>query len=72
MPLLNLAWKTSFFWDGRASSLRAQALMPIQDHTEMDQSLTNLVAKLAATGGTTWPVARGRRRPGSGAGGPMD
>ena len=52
MPLLNLAWKTSFFWDGRAPSLRAQALMPIQDHTEMDQSLTNVVAKLAATGGT--------------------
>src|SRR5207248_2927888 len=30
MPLLNLAWKSSFFWDGRAASLRAQALMPIQ------------------------------------------
>jgi len=46
MPLLNLAWKSSFFWDGRAPSLRAQALMPIQDHTEMDESLTNVVAKL--------------------------
>ncbi len=50
MPLFNLAWRNSFFWDGRASSLRAQALMPIQDHTEMDESLTNVVAKLAATG----------------------
>ena len=47
MPLLNLAWKSSFFWDGRAPSLRAQALMPIQDHTEMDESLTNVVAKLS-------------------------
>jgi cytochrome c peroxidase len=47
MPLFNLAWKTSFFWDGRAPSLRAQALVPIQDHTEMDESLTNLVAKLS-------------------------
>lgn len=46
MPLFNLAWKRSFFWDGRAPSLRAQALMPIQDHTEMDESLTNVVAKL--------------------------
>src|ERR1043166_4879116 len=46
MPLFNLAWKSSFFWDGRAPSLRAQALMPIQDHTEMDESLTNVVAKL--------------------------
>ena len=52
MPLLNLAWKTSFFWDGRAPSLRAQALMPIQDHTEMDGSLTSVVAKLAANGGS--------------------
>ena len=47
MPLFNLAWKSSFFWDGRAPSLRAQALMPIQDHTEMDESLTNVIAKLA-------------------------
>ena len=46
MPLFNLAWKNSFFWDGRAPSLRAQALMPIQDHTEMDESLTNVCAKL--------------------------
>jgi cytochrome c peroxidase len=46
MPLFNLAWKPSFFWDGRAPSLREQALLPIQDHTEMDESLTNVVAKL--------------------------
>jgi cytochrome c peroxidase len=46
MPLFNLAWKSSFFWDGRAPSLREQALMPIQDHTEMDETLTNVVAKL--------------------------
>ena len=48
MPLVNLAWKTSFFWDGRAPSLRAQALMPIQDHTEMDETLGHVTAKLAA------------------------
>ena len=47
MPLFNLAWKTSFFWDGRAPSLRAQALMPIQDHTEMDETLDRVTAKLA-------------------------
>jgi cytochrome c peroxidase len=46
MPLFNLAWRTSFFWDGRAPSLRAQALAPIQDHTEMDETLTNVVVKL--------------------------
>ena len=49
MPLINLAWKTSFFWDGRAPSLRAQALMPIEDHTEMDETLDRVTAKLAAT-----------------------
>ncbi len=49
MPLFNLAWKSAFFWDGRAPSLRAQALIPIQDHTEMDESLTNVCAKLTAT-----------------------
>jgi cytochrome c peroxidase len=48
MPLFNLAWKTSFFWDGRAPSLRAQALMPIQDHTEMDETLDGVIAKLTA------------------------
>ena len=49
MPLFNLAWKTSFFWDGRAPSLRAQALMPIQDPTEMDETLDGVAAKLSAT-----------------------
>lgn len=47
MALFNLAWKGSFFWDGRAPSLRAQALMPIQDPTEMDESLERVSAKLA-------------------------
>jgi cytochrome c peroxidase len=48
MPLTNLAWKTSFFWDGRAPTLRTQALMPIEDHTEMDETLDRVVTKLAA------------------------
>jgi cytochrome c peroxidase len=48
MPLVNLAWKSRFFWDGRASSLREQALIPIQDATEMHESLENVCEKLAA------------------------
>jgi cytochrome c peroxidase len=48
MPLFNLAWRSSFFWDGRAPSLRKQALMPIQDHAEMDENLTNVCARLTA------------------------
>jgi cytochrome c peroxidase len=47
MPLFNLAWKKSFFWDGRAASLREQVLMPIQNPVEMHESLTNAVAKLS-------------------------
>jgi cytochrome c peroxidase len=48
MPLFNLAWKTSFFWDGRAPSLRAQALMPIEDHSEFDETPDRVTAKLGA------------------------
>ena len=49
MPLYNLAWKSEFFWDGRAKSLRQQALMPIQDELEMHETLPNVVAKLKAS-----------------------
>jgi len=48
MPLFNLAWKDRFFWDGRAPSLRAQALIPIEDPTEMGESLLNVIKKLQA------------------------
>jgi cytochrome c peroxidase len=48
MSLFNMAWKRSFFWDGRARSLRQQVLMPIQNAVEMHQSLDKVIAKLAA------------------------
>jgi cytochrome c peroxidase len=51
MPLFNLAWKREFFWDGRASSLRQQVLMPIQDGKEMHEPLNELVGKLVAAPG---------------------
>lgn len=44
MPLFNLAWKSSFFWDGRASSLREQVLQPIQNPIEMNQPMERAVA----------------------------
>lgn len=47
MPLFNLAWKDSFFWDGRVKTLREQVLVPIEDHREMDDSVENVVNKLA-------------------------
>src|SRR5439155_23426395 len=46
MPLFNLAWRSAFFWDGRAASLREQVLQPIQNPIEMHETLPNVVAKL--------------------------
>lgn len=46
LPLMNLAWKPSFFWDGRAPSLREQVMHPIKDPLEMNESLDRVVAKL--------------------------
>ena len=37
---------TGFFWDERAATLEAQALMPIQDHVEMGMDLSSLETKL--------------------------
>ncbi|MEM7014444.1 MAG: MbnP family protein, partial [Verrucomicrobiota bacterium] len=48
MPLINLAWHDRFFWDGRATTLREQVLMPIQDPTEMNQQLPDLLEELRA------------------------
>ncbi|MDQ3017288.1 MAG: cytochrome-c peroxidase [Bacteroidota bacterium] len=47
MPVFNLAWHIrGFFWDGRVTTLREQALHPIQDPLEMNESLENVVARL--------------------------
>lgn len=48
MAVVNLAWnENGFFWDGRAELLRDQALLPIQDHLEMNETLENVIAKLS-------------------------
>ena len=47
MAIFNMAYHTNqFFWDGRADLLRDQALLPIQDHLEMDETLPNIIVKL--------------------------
>jgi cytochrome c peroxidase len=56
MALYNLAWKNTFFWDGRADSLRQQVLQPIQNPLEMHQTLTNLVVKLAGSTNDDYPA----------------
>lgn len=48
MPVFNMAWHTNaFFWDGRASLLRDQSLMPIEDPLEMNETLENVITKLS-------------------------
>ena len=47
MSLVNLAFNTNgFFWDGREESLEAQALVPVEDHIEMNDSWPNVEKKL--------------------------
>ncbi len=46
MPLHNLAWHHSFFWDGRAPSLREQSLQPISNPIEMKENVVRVVEKL--------------------------
>lgn len=36
MPLFNLAWYTSYFWDGKAGSLEEQVFHPVRAHNEMN------------------------------------
>ena len=47
MPIFNLAWKKTFFWDGRAGSLREQVLMPVQNPIEMHETLDRVVSKIS-------------------------
>jgi cytochrome c peroxidase len=36
MPLYNLAWYPSLFWDGRAASIENQVFFPVRAHKEMN------------------------------------
>lgn len=47
-PIMNLAWQTSFMWDGGIADLDLQSIAPITNHVEMDESLSNVIAKLQA------------------------
>ena len=44
--LFNLAWKKNFMWDGAIHSLDAQAMAPIENVLEMNETLANVVRKL--------------------------
>lgn len=45
-PLLAAPFAPSLFWDGRAESLKAQVLGPVQDSREMNHDLGNAIARL--------------------------
>lgn len=47
MAIFNLAFhEGGFFWDGRATTLREQALGPIENPLEMNETLPNVISKL--------------------------
>lgn len=46
MTILNVGYATSLFWDGRASSLENQSIMPIQDQLEMKEHLDIALKKI--------------------------
>lgn len=47
-PLWNVAWGRSWFWDGRAASLEAQAVGPIENKREMAGDLHRAIQALAS------------------------
>lgn len=49
--VINAAYATSQFWDGRAASLEEQALGPIENPIEMGHTLDELVKQLGAVAG---------------------
>ena len=49
MTIMNLAWNTSFMWDGGVNHIELQALAPITSEDEMDESLEHIVEKLNAS-----------------------
>ncbi|MBV9549618.1 MAG: tryptophan tryptophylquinone biosynthesis enzyme MauG [Alphaproteobacteria bacterium] len=46
--VINLAWSEAFFWDGRASTMEQQAVMPIAEAREMGMPHEVMVSKLQA------------------------
>lgn len=49
--LLNLAWVSPYFWDGRAATLEEQAIGPITDKREMGASFDMIVDRLSQVEG---------------------
>ncbi len=50
-PILNRAWGTSFFWDGRALTLEDQVLQPILNPKEMELKLSEIAPRVRGDAG---------------------
>ena len=48
-PIMNLAWAKSFMWDGGIADLDLQAIAPITNHVEMDETMANVLNKLRSS-----------------------
>ncbi len=46
MPIFNLGWAPSLFWDGRSPSLEEQAIHPVENITEMGEDWPRVLEKL--------------------------
>ncbi|HZG01804.1 MAG TPA: cytochrome-c peroxidase, partial [Chitinophagales bacterium] len=46
MPLFNLAWAGTYFWDGRAGSLEDQVFEPVRAHREMNLDWPTAVQRI--------------------------
>lgn len=53
-PIMNLAWNTSFMWDGGIADLDLQSVAPITNHLEMDETMPNVLNKLRTS--TVYPA----------------
>jgi cytochrome c peroxidase len=50
MPIINLAWAKSFFWDGRRSTMETQAHDPVTNPIEMANNWPEVVRRLQVDG----------------------
>lgn len=45
-PIMNLAWSSTYMWDGGIFDLDLQPIAPITNHVEMADSMPNVISKL--------------------------
>lgn len=47
-PIMNMAWRKDFFWDGGVFDMDFQPIVPITNPVEMDETVDNVIVKLQA------------------------